>query len=177
LRACCNPAPRYLLDRSRPARATSNTRGRTRRFAHLGQHPTRPAERRLGCVLQSLRCQLSRRRTNLLRASHSLPTLAGVLFSVCPNHHRYISRKSGRPHIDYVRSYLRGWPSVRSPNGHRAPEAVQDLVFDAVADVRAQLTGPRPPLETVTTGTLWSLVRQPVTRHDDPERTPWTSCR
>src|SRR5665811_1963717 len=65
----------------------------------------------------------------------------------------------------------------RSPNGHRAPEAVQDLVFDAVADVRAQLTGPRPPLETVTTGTLWSLVRQPVTRHDDPERTHWTSCR
>jgi hypothetical protein len=56
---------------------------------------------------------------------------------------------------------------------HRAPEAVQDLVFDAVADARTQLTGPRPPLETVT-GTLWSLVRQPVTHHDDPERTPWT---
>ena len=57
-------------------------------------------------------------------------------------------------------------------NGHRAPEAVQDLAFDAVADARTQLTGPRPPLETVTTGTLWSLARQPVTRHDDPDRTP-----
>ena len=73
---------------------------------------------------------------------------------------------------------LRGRVSRRQPNGDRAPEAVKDLVFDAVAEALTQLTGRRTPCyETVTAGTLWSLVRQPTTGRDDPERTPWTSCR
>jgi hypothetical protein len=66
----------------------------------------------------------------------------------------------------------------RIPIPERAPEAVKDLVFDAVAEALKQLTGRRTPCyETVTAGTLWSLVRQPTTGRDDPERTPWTSCR
>lgn len=55
---------------------------------------------------------------------------------------------------------------------------MKDLVFDALAEALKQLTGRRTRCyETVTAGTLWSLVRQPTTGCDDPERTPWTSCR